>query len=331
MPAEHTPVLQVKDLKTYYFLRQGVVKAVDGVSFDVGEYETVGLAGESGCGKSTVAFSLLRLIPSPGRIVGGEILLSGEDITRKPEHEMRKDVRWKEISMCFQDSMNAFNPVITIGEQIAETFMVHEKVKRHEAFERSQGLLRTVGIDPDRVRNYPFEFSGGMRQRAMVAMALALNPKLVILDEPTTALDVIVQAQVLDWIKEVQRKMRIAMILISHDVSTIAKICDRVAILYAGKVVEYADVKTLFKEPLHPYTQGLMKSFPSIRGPKKRLESVNGFPPDLMNPPSGCHFHPRCPRAFEPCPIRDPELLERKGRFVACHLYDQEDADCVQL
>jgi len=320
----YAPVLDVRNLKTYYFLRQGVVKAVDDVSFQVNENETVGLAGESGCGKSTVAFSLLRLVPPPGKIVGGDIILSGEAITRKSESEMRRDIRWKKIAMCFQDSMNAFNPVLTIGEQIAETFVVHENMDKHEALQKSEELLNIVGIDPARVRNYPHEFSGGMRQRAMIAMALALNPKLVILDEPTTALDVIVQAQVLDWIKDVQQKMRLATILISHDLSIIAKICDRVAIFYAGKVVEYTDVKSLFREPIHPYSQGLMRSFPSTRGPKKRLESVSGFPPDLIDPPSGCRFHPRCELGSgDKCRREDPGMVEvRPGHYVACHLTD---------
>jgi oligopeptide/dipeptide ABC transporter ATP-binding protein len=312
-------VVDVKHLRTYYFLRQGIVKAVDDVSFRVNENEMLGLAGESGCGKSTIALSLLRLIPHPGRIVDGDILLEGESIIQKAEDEMRK-IRWKKIAMCFQDSMNALNPVLKIGEQIAETFTFHEHMSRHIAWEKSEGLLKMVGVNPDRAGNYPHEFSGGMRQRAMIAMALALNPRLIILDEPTTALDVIVQAQVLDWIRDVQRKMRHATILVSHDLSTIARTCDRVAILYAGKIVEEADVKSLFREPLHPYSQGLMKSFPSIRGPRKRLISVVGFPADLLNPPPGCRFHPRCTHCNDVCREEEPSMVETKpGHNVACH------------
>lgn len=316
-------MLDVRHLKTYYYPNKIVVKAVDDVSFTVRGGEALGVAGESGCGKSTLAMSLLRLVMPPGRIIGGDIILEGESILNKTETEMEQ-IRWKKISVVFQDSMNALNPVLKVGEQIAETFMVHEKMSKREAWDRTSALFRFVGIEPSRVYDYPHEFSGGMRQRAMIAMALALNSKLIILDEPTTALDVIVQAQVLDWIKEVQKKLGLAMILITHDLSVLAKVCSKIAVFYAGKIVEKSPTAAFYERPRHPYSQGLLRSFPSIRGPKEPLVSIPGFPSDLSNPPVGCRFHPRCHFANDVCREREPEIVEvEPGHQVACHKWGE--------
>jgi len=314
-------LLKVKNLKTYYLTLRGWVRAVDDISFEMGRGEALGLAGESGCGKTTVALSIIKLVPPPGKIVGGEIIFEGKDLVKMRSDEIRK-VRWKEIAMVFQGSMNALNPVFRVGDQIAEAILTHDKeVSKEEALERAGKLLEMVGIDASRANDYPHEFSGGMRQRAMIAMAMACNPKLIIADEPTTALDVIVQAQVLDTMKNLQRKLNLSMIIITHDLSVIAETCDKVAIMYAGKIVEYGDVHTVFKNPVHPYTQGLINAFPSIRGPRKELESIPGTPPNLLSPPPGCRFHPRCPYAMEKCKKEEPRMMKLEGSHrAACHL-----------
>ena len=313
-------LLDVQDLTTYYEVERGFVKAAEEVSFYVNRGEAFGLAGESGCGKTTVALSLMRLLPPNGRIVKGRILLDGEDLVRKSEEEMRR-IRWKRISIVFQGAMNALNPVFTVGSQIVEAILTHENVSKEEAWSRARKLFDMVGLDPSRLREYPHEFSGGMRQRAMIAMALACNPDLIIADEPTTALDVITQAQVLRAIDELRHKLNLSMILISHDLATIADTCDRVAIMYAGKIVEYGDIVSVFKHTLHPYSQKLIAAFPSILGEKRPLSTIHGFPPDLLNPPPGCRFHPRCPYASERCRREEPKLVEaRKEHYVACHL-----------
>jgi peptide/nickel transport system ATP-binding protein len=315
-------VLEVKNLKTYYTTLSGKVKAVDGVSFEVEKGESTGLAGESGCGKTTIALSILRILPLGGKIVDGQILFKDVDLAALDEDEVRRDIRWKEISIVFQGAMNALNPVYSVGDQIVEAITAHEpEVGKSEALERAMKLLELVGIEPSRVNNYPHEFSGGMRQRAMIAMALACNPTILIADEPSTALDVIVAAQVLKLLKELKEKLGLGMILITHDLSIIAELCERVAIMYAGKIVEYSDVFTIFKDPLHPYTQGLINAFPNIRLPRTRIASIPGFPPDLLRPPPGCRFHPRCPYAMEICRVEEPEFLHLgKGHHVACHL-----------
>jgi len=302
---------------------RGWVKAAENVSFDVAEGEALGIAGESGCGKSTVALSLLKILPQGGVIRKGKILFEGRDLVPLSEEEMRK-IRWKGISIVFQGAMNALNPVIKVGEQIAEAIKTHEKdVSGSDVKDRVAKLLETVGIEPSRADNYPHEYSGGMRQRALIAMALAVNPTLLIGDEPGTALDVIVAAQTLKLLKELKDKLGLSMILISHDLSIIAETCEKVAIMYAGKIVEYGDAVSVFKNPLHPYTQGLIKAFPSIKGPKVRLTSIPGQPPDLLNPPSACRFHPRCPYIMDVCKIEEPLLLEHGEKLhrAACHLY----------
>lgn len=318
-------LLEVQDLKTYYVTLRGFVKAVDGVSFKVEKGEALGLAGESGCGKTTIAISLLRILPSGGRIVGGKILFNKEDIVQLTENDMRKNIRWKGISIVFQGAMNALNPVFKVGDQISEAILTHESdVTKKEADERVAKLLETVGMEPSRANNYPHEFSGGMRQRALIAMALACNPELILADEPGTALDVIVAAQVLKLMKELKAKLNLAMILISHDLSIIAETCDKTVIMYGGKIAEYGDVVTIFKEPLHPYTQGLISAFPSIRAAKTRMTSIPGFPPDLLNPPPGCRFHERCPYAMNICKEKDPEFLEvGNEHYVSCHLINK--------
>ncbi len=314
-------LLEIQDLQTYYHSLRGPVKAVDGVSFQVKRGEALGLAGESGCGKTTVALSILRILPPGGNIVGGKIFFRGEDLVKLKDKQMR-EVRWKEISIVFQGAMNALNPLFKVGDQVVEAIRLHEpKVKKKQAWERTEKLFETVGLQPSRAKHYPHEYSGGMRQRGLIAMALACNPRLLIADEPGTALDVIVQAQVLKLMSELKDKMNLGMILITHDLSIITETCEKVAVMYAGKIVEQGDIVTIFKNPLHPYTQGLIVAFPSIKATKRRMSSIHGFPPDLLNPPTGCRFHPRCPHTMKICEKQDPEPLElAPDHFVACHL-----------
>jgi len=280
-------ILEVEGLKTYFRTMRGYVRAVDGVSFRVEKGEAMGLAGESGCGKTTTALSVLKILPSNGLIVDGKIIFDKKDITKYSEDEMREKIRWKGISLIFQGAMNALNPVQRVGDQIIEAIQLHESdVERKEADQRARRLLEIVGINPTRVDSYPHEFSGGMRQRAMIAMALASNPDIVIADEPGTALDVIVAAQVLKLLKELKEKLNLAMILITHDLSIIAEICEKTAIMYAGRIAEYGDVVAIFKDPLHPYTQGLIGAFPNIKDKQRiRMKSIPGSPPDLLHPP----------------------------------------------
>ncbi|HLC11070.1 MAG: dipeptide/oligopeptide/nickel ABC transporter ATP-binding protein [Crenarchaeota archaeon 13_1_40CM_3_52_10] len=319
------PVLEVQNLTTHYETLRGWVRAVDDVSFSVEKGEALGIAGESGSGKSTVALSLLRILPRGGRIRKGRILFEGTDLASLSNEEMRK-IRWKGISIVFQGAMNAFNPVFKVGDQIIEAIQIHEpKTDKKAALDRARNLLELVGVEPDRVDNYPHEFSGGMRQRALIAMALAANPKLLIADEPGTALDVIVQAQTLKLMRELKDRLGLSMVMISHDLSIIAETCEKVAIMYAGRIVEYGDAEGIFKEPLHPYTQGLVKAFPSIKGERIRLTSIPGSPPDLLDPPSGCRFNPRCPFVMDVCHKVVPPLAPPgKGtHLVACHLYGE--------
>ena len=315
-------VLEVKDLTVNYETKRGPVRAAEGISFSVKKGQSLGLAGESGCGKTTVALSLMRLLPKAGRILKGQINLDGRNLLNLTDREMRQ-VRWRDMSIVFQGAMNALDPVYKIGDQIIEAIRTHDKeVSKEEYRERAAKLLELVGIDPERVDGYPHEFSGGMRQRALIAMALACNPKLVIADEPGTALDVIVQAQVLRLMRDLKEKLDLSMILISHDLSIIAETCERVVIMYAGNIAEYGSTPSVFHEPLHPYTQGLLQAFPDIRGERKRLSSVPGQPPDLLNPPVGCRFNPRCPYVMDVCKKVQPPLIElRPDHYVACHLY----------
>ncbi len=316
-------VLEVQNLTTHYSTLRGWVRAAENVSFRVEKGQALGVAGESGCGKTTVALSILRILPQGGRIRKGKIIFEGTDIVPLSEDSMRK-IRWKGIAIVFQGAMNALNPVFKVGDQIIEAIRVHEPdVEKKHALERARSLLELVGVEADRVDNYPHEFSGGMRQRALIAMALAANPRLLIADEPGTALDVIVQAQTLKLLRDLKEKLGLSMVLISHDLSIIAETCEKVAIMYAGRIVEYGDAEAIFREPLHPYTQGLVKAFPSIKGPRVRLASIPGQPPDLLNPPPACRFNPRCPYIMDVCKKIDPPL-EKAGtgdHLVACHLY----------
>jgi peptide/nickel transport system ATP-binding protein len=315
-------LLDVQNLKAYFFVEKGTVKAVDDVSFNLERGETIGLAGESGCGKSTTAYAILNLMPHPGKVVSGHVLLDGEDLVTKSPEEMRK-IRWREISMVFQGAMNALNPVLRVGDQIAEALLLHEDITHEDAWKKVEDILEVVGVDPTRATNYPHEFSGGMKQRVMIAMALVTEPKVVICDEPTTALDVTVEAQVLKLLKSLQKKFNLSVILITHDLATIAEACDRVAIMYAGKICEFADVVAIYKQRLHPYTEGLIRSVPSLLG-TEHLVSIPGSPPGLIEPPSGCRFHPRCPIATELCMSQEPEFREiKKKHWVACHHADQ--------
>jgi len=319
------PLLEVRDLQTYFYTIRGIVKAVDRVSFELDKGEVLGLAGESGCGKSTIAWSLLGLVPPPGRIVGGSIKIDGADITRMEEPEIRRKIRWKKISMIFQGAMNALTPVYTIGYQIAEPLMYHLGLSKREAYDRAAELLASVGLSREFLSRYPHQLSGGQKQRVVIAMALVLEPDIVIADEPTTALDVVVQYQVINLLKRINREKKIAMIVISHDLSLIAQMADKVAIMYAGKIVEYGPSERVFMEPQHPYTQLLLKAIPRLRGPKEKLAYIPGQPPDLRSPPTGCRFHPRCPFVFDKCYKEEPELIKvGKDHYASCWLLEEK-------
>jgi peptide/nickel transport system ATP-binding protein len=315
--------LNIENLRTYYFTKKGPVKAVDGVSFQVKEGQAMGLAGESGCGKTTVALSIMKILPTHAKITEGKILLKELDIAKLPEKEMRK-IRWKRISLVFQGAMNALDPLYSLGDQIEEAILLHEpKFSKKDARIRAEELLELVGMERKRIKSYPHELSGGMRQRGLIAMALACRPEMLIADEPGTALDVIVQAQVLSLLEDLRKKLNLAVILITHDLSIIADTCDRAAIMYAGKIVEYVDVLDLFKDPLHPYTQGLIHAFPNIKSARTHMSSIPGSPPDLLDPPQGCRFHPRCTYAMNICKTQEPPLrrIGKEEHVVACHLY----------
>lgn len=314
-------ILEVDDLKTYFTVLRGHVKAVDGITFKVSKGQAFGLAGESGCGKTTAALSILRLLPHNGHIVNGKILLEGKDLLKLNNEAMREQIRWRKLSVIFQGAMNSLNPIMPIGDQIAEGIMLHEKVQKEEALDRAGKLLDLVGIGSQRLKRYPHELSGGLKQRTVIAMSLACNPSLIIADEPTTALDVIIAAQVLKVMKELQQKLQISMIVISHDLSMIADTCEEIAIMYAGRIVEQGNIVSVYKEPMHPYTEKLLGAFPSLLGKEGSLESIPGFPPDLLNPPSGCRFHPRCPYAMEICKKEEPrQSVAGTNHYVECHL-----------
>ncbi len=311
-------VLKIRNLSTHYFSRRGVLKAVDRVSMDLKKQEFIGIVGESGCGKSTLAFSIMRLIQPPGKIVEGKILFNGKDLLKLRDEEMRK-VRGKEIGMVFQDPMTSLDPLEKIGDQIVETIQMHEEIGKKEALEKAMKLLESVGLPGDRVNYYPHQLSGGQRQRVMIALAIALNPTLLIADEPTTALDVIVQEKIMEILDRMKKEGR-SIILITHDFSLAAEKSDRIVIMYAGWIVEMGDSSKLVKEPMHPYTEGLLDSVPDIWLDRK-IKTMSGFPPDLINPPPGCKFHPRCPHAMEKCRQEEPPLVEANGRLVKCWLY----------
>lgn len=381
------PLIEVKNLKTYFFTEEGIVKAVDGVSFDIFENEILGLVGETGCGKSVTALSILGLVRSPGKIIEGSITLKGVDLISLSAKEMRTH-RGKDITMIFQDPLNSLNPVISVGNQVGEVFLLHQKKRIKEILrerrlekkerleekrelknklkneaerltteevneinerieelltetkgalstrtivnEESENIIKEVGIADAKgiLKRYPHELSGGMRQRVMISMALSCNPVLLIADEPTTALDVTIQAQILDLMKELKVKFKTSILMITHDLGIIADLCDRVAVMYSGNIVEYATALDLFKNPRHPYTQGLLGAIPSIEKRDQKLRTIRGMVPNLIYPPSGCRFHPRCDYRLEVCDKVKPKFLEIENRyFIACHLFDPEYKD----
>lgn len=380
-------LLEVKNLKTYFYTEEGIVKAVDGVSFDIYEDEVLGLVGETGCGKSVTALSILQLVRAPGKIIDGSVIFKGKNLLRMKESEVRK-FRGKDITMIFQDPLNSLNPVFTVGKQVSEVFTLHQETElkqeldklllerrtrleekknlektlndeeiqlteeereeiaskieelkdltRHiptlkdVALKRSEQIVKEVGI-PDAkgiLKRYPHELSGGMRQRVMIAMGLSCNPALLIADEPTTALDVTIQAQILDLMKDLIKKFRTSILIITHDLGIIAELCDRIAVMYSGNIVEYATAEDLFKNPRHPYTKGLIGAIPSIEKKNQKLQTIRGMVPNLIYPPSGCRFHPRCDYRMEICDKVKPQLTEIAHRyFVACHLFDTKYKD----
>ena len=320
------PLLQIQNLNVEYRTARGAVKAVENVSFDIFPNEVFGLAGESGCGKTTVANAITRLLRPPAHITGGKIMFQGTDILGMSQEQLRQ-FRWEHLSIVFQSAMNALNPVLTIGTQIIDAMQAHMAIPYDEAYTRARHLLRTVGIDADRVDSYPHQLSGGMRQRAVIAIALALNPELIIMDEPTTALDVVVQKQILKEIKELQEEFGFSIIFITHDLSLLVEISDRIGIMYAGKFVESGPSYTIFNEAKHPYTNRLMHSFPTIHGPRRELLGIPGSPPDLIDPPAGCRFHPRCQEAIEgKCNVIIPELIQIGPHWdAACHLTQETE------
>lgn len=325
-----TTLLEVKNLKTHFFNRKKVIPAVDGVDININEGETVALVGESGSGKSITSLSIMRLIPSPpGKIVDGEILFNGTDLAKLSENEMCK-VRGNDISMIFQEPMTSLNPVLTIGEQITEVLIYHKKMSKKEATRKAIDLLKMVGFSraEEIIHDYPHRLSGGMRQRVMIAIAMSCNPKLLIADEPTTALDVTIQAQILDLMKELSEKTNTSILIITHDLGVVSDIADKVLVMYCGQVVEEAHVDELFDEPLHPYTVGLMESIPSLESDTDRLIPIQGNVPSPDNFPKGCRFAPRCPHAFDRCLQEVPSLMTIDGkRSVRCFLYDKEEAN----
>ncbi len=312
-------LLEIKDLKVYYKTRKGPAKAVDSISLSVKENETVGLIGESGCGKSTTARAIMKIIKEPGKIVGGEIIFQGKDIISMPDSEFR-DIRGNKLTIVRQEAQNALNPVMSIGNQIAEVILAHQDVSKKEAWSKAEEQLDMVGISHTRANSFPHELSGGMRQRGMIAIATACNPDFIIMDEPITGLDVIVQRQLLTLINDLRERLNLTALFIAHDLSVVSETCDQVVVMYAGKIMEKADLVSIFKNPIHPYTQALINSYPSIRGEKKDLISIPGSPPRLVDPPQGCRFHLRCKFAIERCRVELPEIREVDGHEVACHI-----------
>ena len=316
--------LEIRDLTIHYVTEDGTVRAVNNMSLEIAEGETLGLVGETGAGKTTTALGILQIVPDPpGKIIGGEIIFEGENLLNKSAQEMR-DIRGNQISMIFQDPMTALNPVLTIGDQISEVLELHRGVSKKESLKQAQEILEKVGIPGTRHNEYPHQFSGGMRQRVVIAIALACNPNLLIADEPTTALDVTIQAQVLTLMKELKTEFNTSMLLITHDLGVVADVCDRVAIMYAGNIVESTTKENLYTEPKHPYTVGLFGSIPSPDADEERLTPIEGLMPDPSNLPTGCTFHPRCPKAMPECSDVEPESVEvTLGHYVKCLLYSQ--------
>jgi oligopeptide/dipeptide ABC transporter ATP-binding protein len=315
------PIIEIQGLKTHFFTYNGVVRAVDGIDLTVNRNEVVGIVGETGCGKSVTVRSTMGLVPDPGRIVAGRVLLDGDDLLTKGEAELRR-IRGARMSMIFQNPLSSLNPVFTIGNQVGHVIGIHQNKNKKEAGRRAVEVFELVRLpDPERLlKKYPHELSGGMLQRVMIAMALSCRPEVLIADEPTTALDVTIQAQILSLMLQLNEETGTAIIMITHDLGVVAETCDRVAVMYAGLIVERGPVQAIFNEPLHPYTEGLLSSLPGQQRAGDELRTIDGLVPDLIHPPAGCRFHPRCPIAQEICQGEVPELLEKDdGRAVACH------------
>ena len=314
-------ILEIENLSVQFPINIGTVRAVNRVNLKLRQGEVMGLVGESGCGKSTLGFSILRLLRPPGRIVEGSILYHGQDIVQMNQRELLA-LRGKRIAMIFQDPLTSLNPLFRIDQQFIETLETHEKgIGKKEAFARAEKMLESLGIAPDRLLEYPHQMSGGMRQRIMIGMGLILNPDFLIADEPTTALDVIVEAQFLDLLNELRNQFNLTIILITHNLGNVAQLADRITVMYGGSIAEVGVADDIFQEPLHPYTQGLLASIPNIKLDQPKLETMPGSPPDLVNPPAGCVFHPRCPRAMDICQNERPEMISKNDHLVACWLY----------
>ena len=314
-------LIDVENLKLYFMTRRGPAKAVDNIGFSIEKKKNLGLIGESGCGKTTTAMSLMKFVKPPGEIVGGSIRFMGKDIVPMSDEQIRQ-LRGKEISIVRQEAQNALNPVLTIGKQITEMILEHESVTRETALARAKKQLNLVGISDQRINSYPHEFSGGMKQRAMAAIATACNPKFLILDEPTTGLDVVVQRQILVMLRNLKEELGLTAVFISHDLSVVAETCDRVAVMYAGKIMEESDTVSLYQNPLHPYSTALIGAYPSLKGARRQLKSIPGAPPSLIDPPPGCRFAPRCEWAQSICD-EEPAINSIDGRRVACHFVKQ--------
>ncbi|WP_290810974.1 ABC transporter ATP-binding protein [Halovivax sp.] len=325
--SESEPLLEIEDLRTHYRTDRGALHAVDGVNLTLGPQETLGLVGESGCGKTTVAKSIIRLLPRNGEIVSGTVRLRGTDVTELGEKELREEIRWTEISMIPQAAMNGFDPVKTVGRQIVDVIRRHEEdTSKQEAWARAEELFESLGLEPSRVKDYPHQFSGGMAQRAMIAMALALSPSLLLADEPTTALDVMIQDRILRQVDELQAEFETAMILITHDMSVVSENCDYIAVMYGGRIAEFADAETVITNPRHPYTLGLRNAFPDISRDDQDLVSIPGSPPEVVDPDEGCRFAPRCPFAEDECWEVTPEPESYgDGHVVECHRADEAE------
>jgi peptide/nickel transport system ATP-binding protein len=314
-------LLDVKKLKLHYQTVRGNVRAVDDISFSINKGETMGIVGESGCGKSSTANAIMRLLPKNTALFEGTVHLDGEDITALNDNEFRRKVRWKKISIIFQGAMNSLNPVLKSGFQVAEPLIFHQRTNRKEALEKASYYFKEVGLPPEFIDRYPHELSGGMKQRVVIAMALILNPDLIILDEPTSALDVSIQAQIMNLLKDIKRETKASMIFITHDIALASDLCDNIAVMYGGEMVEIDTIEGVLETPKHPYTQRLIASVPLLRG-DKFPEFILGTPPDLVNPPSGCRFHPRCPHVMEKCKSETPTDFKSNGKLVKCWLME---------
>ncbi|MBS7646748.1 MAG: ABC transporter ATP-binding protein [Candidatus Bathyarchaeia archaeon] len=314
-------VLNVNNLKLYYGTLRGSVKAVDDVAFDLEKGEALGLVGESGCGKSSTAIALIRLLPSNVVKFEGDIIFNGKNLVTLSEEEIRREIRWKKISLVFQGAMNSLNPVLKVGFQVAEPLIVHRNVDKKEALEKAKELFKLVGLPAEYTERYPHELSGGMRQRVAIATALALNPEIVILDEPTSALDVSIQAQIMNLLKKLKKQLHLSMIYITHDIALASDLCDKIGVMYVGEIVELGSIEKVLLNPKHPYTQKLISCVPLLRG-DRTPEFIPGAPPDLINPPSGCRFNPRCQYVMEKCKVNHPPAFNVDGRLVKCWLYE---------